>query len=110
MNKSSESEYISIKKPENDELAFREYRLRKLGVRGMYANRAMILRVVTEEGLIEVNISSYEETRRELDIELSSSVEQAWKIGMILDYFDEKWFEIEDFVSDKVIAEGGKAE
>lgn len=110
MIKTSEPEYISIKKPKDGELAFREYRLRKLGVRGMYANGGRILRIVTEEGLFEVNISSYEETRRQLDIELSSSVEQAWIIGRILDYFDEKWPEIEDFVIDEVIAEGGKVE
>jgi hypothetical protein len=110
MIKTSESEYIGIKKPTAVELTFREYRLRKLGVRGVYANAGRILRIVTEEDLIEVNISSYDETRGELDIELSSSIEQAWIIGKILDYFDEKWSEIEEFVSDKATVEGGKVE
>jgi hypothetical protein len=89
-----------------DELEFREYRLRKIGVRGIFANRSRILRIVTEEDLFEIDISSYEETRRDLDRELSSSVEQTWVIGHILDYFDEIWSEIEEFVNGQAIEEG----
>ena len=110
MVKSSESEYISIKKLEDGELAFREYRLRKIDVRGIIVNRTRILRVVTEEDLIEIDISSYEETRKDLDRELSLMVESTQAIGEILNYFDEIWSEIEEFVNERVHGEGGKTE
>jgi hypothetical protein len=110
MNKTSKYEYLSIENPDNKRLEFYEYRLRKLGVRVIFASYEKILSISTEEILIEVNISTYDETRRELDHELSRLIEETWIIGEILDYFDEKWSEIEEFVGEKAIVLGGKVE
>ncbi len=97
------SEYLSINDPDNKKLEFYEYRLRKIGVRGIFVTKEKILGISTEENLIEVNISGYDETRRELDIELSRLIGQPWIIGRILNYFDEKWLEIDEFVNENVV-------
>lgn len=106
MNIPSKTEYKSIKKDEIEELEFYEYRLRKIGVRVIFASKEKKLGVSGEEYLIIVEISTYDETRRNLDHELSSLIEETWIIGEILDYFDEKWAEIVEFLNEKVMAEG----
>ncbi|HET6590451.1 MAG TPA: hypothetical protein VFG45_09825 [Candidatus Nitrosocosmicus sp.] len=89
-----------------DELEFIEYRLRQVGVRRISVNTEMTLGVETARYSIEVAVTTYEQTRKELDKELSTMIESTWKIGEILDYFDEKWAEIVEFLNEKVMTGG----
>lgn len=104
------SENLSIKNSEYDEIEFVEYRLRQIGVRRIFVNSERVLGVVTSRYSIEVKVDEYEQTRRELDKELSTLIDSTWKIRKVLDYFEEKWSEIEEFVDEKAIVDGGKAD
>ena len=91
---------------EDSILEFKEYRLRQIEVLGIDVDEDGLLTIDTDKHRIELKISSHEQTREELDKQLSRELEETWQIGEILDYFDEKWDEIEKFVNEKV--KGGK--
>lgn len=84
-----------------DDITFENYKLRRMGVREIFADTKRLLRIKTESISIEVKISTYAQTRNDLDRMLSRLIEETWQIGEILDYFDEKWQEIYQFLNEK---------
>jgi hypothetical protein len=84
-----------------DVLIYEQYRLRKIGVREISIDTKRLLRIETEEISIKVKISSYENTRNDLDRVLSRVINEPWQIGEILEYFDEIWEEIYEFLNEK---------
>lgn len=86
-----------------DNIIFENYRLRKMGVREISADTERLLKIETDRITFDVEISTYEETKEELDRMLSRLIDETWKIGKILDYFDEIWDKIEEIVNKSTV-------
>jgi hypothetical protein len=55
--------------------------------------------ILTDDTAVNITISTYEQTKEDLDRELALTVESVRTIRAVLEYFDEKWDEIEEFVN-----------
>lgn len=92
-----------------DELEYANLRLRENGIRRMYVengrakNRRPLFCVDADNCSIGVTISTYEQTRRDLEKELSLQMGDVRQIGMTLEYFDEIWDKIDDNVNEPVM-------
>lgn len=99
-----------------DELEFANFWLREKGVRRMYAikyydpSEEPSLGVDTDDISSTITISSREQTKLDLDKELSLQVEDVGAIRAALAYFDEIWDEIDEYVSEPIVKGEGKAE
>ena len=100
-----------------DVLEFAELRLKDNGNRRIYAdkertkNKEYLLCVDRDDNCyIGVSISTYEQTRRDLEKELSLRVEDVRKIGGTLEYFDEIWNKIDEYVNEPTGREEGQEE
>lgn len=88
-----------------DELEYADLRLRENGIRRMYVenggekNRMPIFCVDADNCSIGVIISTYKQTRRDLEKELSLQMENVRQIGVTLEYFDEIWDEMDEYVN-----------
>jgi hypothetical protein len=93
-----------------DNIIFENYRLRKMGVREISADTERLLKIETDQRTFDIEISTYEKTREELDRMLSRLVDDTWKIGKILDYFDDVWDKINEFVNKPTVKGDDRAQ
>lgn len=90
------------------ELEFANSWLREDGVRKMCAMKFHdpaedpMLSVITDDTIVNVTISTQEQTKEDLDRELSLNVESVRTIRAALEYFNEIWDEIAEFVNEPI--------
>lgn len=98
-----------------DELEFADLELRENGIKRIYVDKE---RTIDKESLlcvdadyncyIVVTITTYEQTRRDLEKELSLQMEDVRQIRVTLECFDENWSEINEYANEYV--EGGEGQ
>lgn len=89
-----------------DKLEFADQKLRENGIRRIYVDKNLakndecILCVDADDSCyIGVWISTYEQTRRDLEKELSLRVENVRQIDATLEYFDRIWNDVYAYLS-----------
>jgi hypothetical protein len=98
-----------------DVLEYAELRLRENGIRRIYVdkertkNKEYLLCVDTDYCHIGVWISTYKQTRSDLEKELSLQVNDVRQIRVALEYFDNNWNEIDEYVKEPSV-KGGQEE
>lgn len=96
-----------------DLLEFTELKLRENGIRRIYVdkekakNNECLLCVDADNCYIGITISTYEQTRRDLEKELSLTVENVRQISVTLNYFDQIWDNVEEYVNESREEEAG---
>lgn len=65
--------------------------------------------VLTDDTAVNITISTYEQTKEDLDRELALNVESIRTIRAVLEYFDEIWDEIEEFVNKPTVKREGQS-
>lgn len=94
-----------------DIIEFANSWLRENEVRKIYAIKnhdpleAPSLGVETDDTAVIVTISTHEQTKKDLDRELSLNVESVRAIRATLEYFDEIWNEINEYISKPIVNE-----
>lgn len=95
-----------------DELEYADLGLRETGIRRMYVNKERykepLLSVDIDSCYIGVTVTNYEQTRRELEKELSLQVNDIRQIRVALEYFDNNWEKIDEYVKESSVNGGNE--
>ena len=93
-----------------DEFEFADLELRENDIKRMYVekertkDKESLLCVDTDHNCyIGVIISTYEQTRRDLEKELSLRMEDVRQIRITLECFDENWSKIDEYVNESTV-------
>lgn len=89
----------------------REDRIRKIiAIKYHDPSEEPSLVILTDDTAVNITISTYEQTREDLDRELALTVESVRTIRAALEYFDEIWDKIEEFVNKPTAKGEGKSQ